>query len=913
MKKMKRFLVALLSCLTACACVAGLSACKEDEKKPAPAPESSVAESVVSSEEEAVSSEEAPVVSEEEPVSSEEAPVVSEDPVSSEETPDSSVEDDNKVPAHEHVYGEWVVEIEATCARKGLQTHYCTFTYGEGLTCTAEESEPISALEHTEKVIEGYAATCTEAGLSDGSYCEVCNATINPQEVIVAAGHNYVDVAAKAATCEEDGNEAGIVCSVCGDVKVDPVVIPALDHDNAVPATCYSVAHCSRCDQDYGDVADHLYITTKAVFATCTKEGKPETDTCVYCGDEIVATVSAEEYAKYFKAGHEVDYTTADCTTGAICTVCDEVVTEPGKHIWTKVAKQTANYDQCGWDEFKVCLGCTPDEFVDGDTLDMAAFLAEFVEVDEKTGRETANLKEFEGAIEGFKYYMSLCVEHDWDETKASYVIGVDATCTEAGKTYGGECVRCGKKVASKVIPAKGHVELDPATCSTKATCAICEDEDGNPLEYGNVLGHDTERRAAKAATCTTPGYKAYEVCTREGCDYTTFEYIEATNPDHDDYKTTMWTVVTYKAAKCGVEGNATYLKCKKCDYIATVDVDEKNVAVKEDGEYVGVAETTIADITLAALEHDWDTEKANYKEAQLPTCTEAGWTFGGTCKICKKTITSTTVAKLGHDGSRKYTIVENEDGVDVVVPVTADMKNENGFLDDASSKATCVANAYCGFCGELEDTQIVDKNGDPKHAYKVVKAASPTCVATGNVEYYVCTNGCDSIWTKSIEAGKTVYTEVNLVDVTIDAVGHSMITVEAVAPTCTTKGCAEYTKCEYCALTNYSDGLIIDEVAHANAALANGETTCAQHVVCDHAWSVWTDANEDGVEDEDEITWYGCGAYVVEVEEAQKAEHTWSAELGECLVCGTECTHPGYTTIEDMDVCTQCGKEKQN
>ena len=59
MKKMKRVLVALLSCLTAFACLAGTVACGKDEKKDsASTPSTSVSESVADSSNEEVSSEE---------------------------------------------------------------------------------------------------------------------------------------------------------------------------------------------------------------------------------------------------------------------------------------------------------------------------------------------------------------------------------------------------------------------------------------------------------------------------------------------------------------------------------------------------------------------------------------------------------------------------------------------------------------------------------------------------------------------------------------------------------------------------------------------------------------------------------------------------------------------------------------
>ncbi|MBR2645965.1 MAG: hypothetical protein IKD47_00185 [Clostridia bacterium] len=635
----------------------------------------------------------------------------------------------------------------------------------------------------------------------------------------------------------------------------------------------------------------HTLAAVEAKAATCKENGYTAHEACTRTGCEY--KVNYQETVGI----HDYDAATATCAKGAICSVCKQEVTAPNAHTMKRVEGSPATYETFGWSTFTFCISCATENAVAAYEANEYSVLAQIIK-----GNDSIK-------TENFVYYPTLnendCFVHDLDETKSSYIPGVEATCTQQGRTAGGQCKVCNKTVASVAIPAIGHRPASKATCTRKVVCGVCF------VEYGEALGHDIEYHAAKPATCTTDGYDAYELCLREGCNYSTFEYQQATNPDHDFEKTT-WTVKAYKAATCTTDGNETYLKCAKCEYIASVEVDENNKPVKEDGYYVGVYELYEVPV-LPAFGHTWDTEKANYKEEQLPTCTENGWTFGGTCLTCKKTVTSATIAKLGHDGSRKYTIVTNEyTGLDEVVAVTADMKNENGFLDDSSSKATCMQNAYCGFCGEVEDTQIVDANGEPKHAYKMVAAKSPTCEKEGYAEHYVCLNGCDSLWVKTIEDGKTVYVETSLYELEIDAVGHKLITVAKVEPTCTKKGCEAYEECEYCTYTTYDKSLILDEIEHANYDLDNGETTCAQHVVCDAAWSVWTDTNKNGVEDEGEITWHGCGRYVVSVEEDQKAEHTYSAATGDCVVCGAECTHPSYETIDEMDVCTSCGKKKQ-
>lgn len=62
---------------------------------------------------------------------------------------------------------------------------------------------PDAPCEHVEEKVEGYPATCTENGLTDGVKCSVCDETLVEQKEIPAEGHKF----------EDD------VCSVCGAAK----------------------------------------------------------------------------------------------------------------------------------------------------------------------------------------------------------------------------------------------------------------------------------------------------------------------------------------------------------------------------------------------------------------------------------------------------------------------------------------------------------------------------------------------------------------------------------------------------------------------------------------------------------------------------------------------------------------------
>ena len=108
------------------------------------------------------------------------------------------------------------------------------------------------------------------------------------------------------------------------------------------------------------------------------------------------------------------------------------------------------------------------------------------------------------------------------------------------------------------------HVhKFDEGTVTTAPTCTTegvktfkCQCGE-TKTEKVDALGHDKEDVEAKAATCTEKGWKAYEKCKREGCDYSTYEEIAATGH-------TEGTPVT-TAATCTAAGS-TVVKCTVCN-----------------------------------------------------------------------------------------------------------------------------------------------------------------------------------------------------------------------------------------------------------------------------------------------------------------------------------------------------------
>ena len=84
----------------------------------------------------------------------------------------------------DHEFGDWVTEQEASCEEQGVETRVCQ-------RCGVIEKRVIPAPGHSEVVLPGTPATCTEDGLTEGKMCSVCEKTFVAQKTIPALGHDY--------------------------------------------------------------------------------------------------------------------------------------------------------------------------------------------------------------------------------------------------------------------------------------------------------------------------------------------------------------------------------------------------------------------------------------------------------------------------------------------------------------------------------------------------------------------------------------------------------------------------------------------------------------------------------------------------------------------------------------------------
>ena len=115
--------------------------------------------------------------------------------------------------------------------------------------------------QHTEEIIPGKDATCTETGLTEGKKCTACGELLVEQTEIAALGHTAVTtVEAVNATCTEAGSKkTTVTCEVCGEViSKTTEKIPAPGHSYANDAA----NECSVC----GAVRANITVVDDEVF-----------------------------------------------------------------------------------------------------------------------------------------------------------------------------------------------------------------------------------------------------------------------------------------------------------------------------------------------------------------------------------------------------------------------------------------------------------------------------------------------------------------------------------------------------------------------------------------------------------------------------------------------------------------------
>ena len=178
---------------------------------------------------------------------------------------------------------EIIPAVDATCSQAGLTEGTKCSACGEilveqeeteklahtGGTANCKEQAKCSVCEEaygeldsnnhknvvTDKAV---AATCSKAGLTEGSHCDACGEVIVAQTATDKIAHTEETIPAVDATCSQAGLTEGTKCSVCGEVLITQTETEKLAHSyksSVTASTCtssgYTTFTCSVCGNSY--------------------------------------------------------------------------------------------------------------------------------------------------------------------------------------------------------------------------------------------------------------------------------------------------------------------------------------------------------------------------------------------------------------------------------------------------------------------------------------------------------------------------------------------------------------------------------------------------------------------------------------------------------------------------------------
>ena len=331
-------------------------------------------------------------------------------------------------------------------------------------------------------------------------------------------------------------------------------------------------------------------------------------------------------------------------------------------------------------------------------------------------------------------------------------------------------CLHC-KEIQNKALhsfveqPDEKHLKSE-ATCVSVAVyykaCSDCGYQLSDTFESGTIdaNNHDLDYHDAKAPTCTESGWKAYEICKREGCNYTSYQGLDALNH--------AWEWVS--------NGNGTHTRTCKNDPSHTET---------EDCTGVGCGQTGICSVCkgeYTAADHEYEPWSYNSNEH---------WR---SCIYCKtKQIASHSFSKHKHSEATcaspaKYYMICSDCRYQVGPYDSGDIDpNNHDLIHHAAKAPTCTEIGWKAYdtCSRCDYTTYVElTNGGHNLTHHAAKDA--TCTEIGWKAYDTCSKCSYSTYQA------------------LPALGHDLIHHEAKAAACTEIGWEAYDTCSRCDYTTY-------------------------------------------------------------------------------------------------------------
>ena len=465
-------------------------------------------------------------------------------------------------PEHQHSLVKIVGE-PATCEEDGFADYYlcrCTKMFSdEAGENEIEAPVTLEATGHTEQILEGKDATCTEAGLTEGKKCATCGTTFVAQDEIPAKTHSFTNYISNGdATCLADGTKTA-KCDRCDDTDTKTDEGTAKGHDYGTVWMSDANSHWHVCANGCNVKGDESAHTPNIDSATET-----EAKICTVCSFVIEQAIGHKTHVYNVPQMDDTHHWNK-------CYGCDAIDSKVA-HSYSEDITLAPTCTEAGTKKLICSCGHTKNE-----TIPAKGHTDETVAGKDATCTETGLTEGKKCSVCGVttKAQETISAKGHTDET----VAGKDATCTETGLTEGKKCSVCGVTTkAQETISAKGHTnaqavkenEVAP-NCTDKGSydnviyCSVCSAQVSRETIPVDALGHKEETVAGKAATCTETGLTEGKICSACNKVFVPQEVIPALGHTHGEL--TVATAPTYT-----VEGVLTG-DCSTCDGTYTKNI----------------------------------------------------------------------------------------------------------------------------------------------------------------------------------------------------------------------------------------------------------------------------------------------------------------------------------------------------
>lgn len=565
---------------------------------------------------------------------------------------------DSNTEIHEHSWDEGKITREASCVLEGIKTYTC-------IECKETKNEKIVKTDHVEVIIEGTDATCITDGISNGSYCSVCNIIIVKQEIIRAKGHVQVIDLGKSATCVEDGLTDGSHCSVCAEVIIKQNVIKAKGHNieyiDEVKPTCTTPGltegkFCKTCNEVLIEQVEipalnHDLSYYEEKNATCTEAGHNEYEKCSRCDYTTFIEKPALGHNEVILNKTDATCLLSGLTEGLKCDRCNEVLVTQDviPSLGHDIIKHLALDPTCTLAGYKAYENCTRCNYT---TLEITPALGH-AEVIDKAVAPTCTES---GLTEGSHCFIcneTIIKQEEVSANGHTYDLNIFAYKDSDG--HANICINCG--IHNEI---ENHVSGGAATENTPESCELCGYIMSPALGHithtpKNDWNYDDENHWHECVGCT-------EILSLNKHNFDQGEIIEE--------------------ALCESEGLVRYI-CLDCKYEKTEVLDA-----------LGHAEEVVPSID--------------------PTCTEGGLTEGSRCSRCLiDLVRQSQTEALGHsfvnyvvtkeatckeEGLLTYSCDNCDEVKEEITPIIPHEYNLEWSYDEENHWHECV-------CGDIKDS----------------------------------------------------------------------------------------------------------------------------------------------------------------------------------------------------------------